>query len=236
MYALQDGHFDDGERLAREAAAVGERMDHPNVRPVLAAQLLASDLLRGRFEAAATRLDRYLARAPAQPLLRAQLAYALLGAGDAAGARQQLALLAADDFAAIPRDSVWLVALAHLAEVCAGLADAARAAVLERLLAPFADRVIGAGPGVASLGHGARYRALLAATLGRDDDALRHCAAARVAHEHMSARPWLAYTLRDEAALRERGGGGGSEARRRARQLAAELGMTGLARELATRD
>ena len=228
MYAAQDGRFDDAERLARDGAAFGERMDHPNVRPLLAAQLLALDLLRGRFDVVATRLDHYLARAAGQPLLRAQLAYALLGAGDAAGARRHLTLLAADDFAAIPRDSVWLAALAYLSEVCAGLDDAPRAGALERLLAPFADRIIGAGPGVASLGHGARYRALLAATLGRDAEALRHLDTARSAHERMGARPWLAYTLRDEAMVRERSGGDGSEARRRACQLADELGMAGL--------
>jgi hypothetical protein len=233
MYALQDGRFDDAERIAHEAAAFGERMDHPNVRPLLGAQLLALHFLQGRYDEVATRLDRYLARAAGHRLLRAQLAHALLRGGDAGAAQRQLALLAADDFAAIPRDSVWLITLSHLAEVCAAVGDRRRAAVLDALFAPFADRVIGAGPGVASLGHGARYLALLAATLGRVDEALRHCAAARLAHERMGARPWLAYTLRDEAMLQARAGRDPTEARRQAWRLADELGMAGLVRELA---
>jgi len=236
MYALQDGRFEDAERAAHDAAAFGERMDHPNVRPLLGAQLLALDLLRGRFDEVAARLDRYLARGPGQPLLRAQLAHALVGAGDMGAAQRHFALLAADDFAAIPRDGVWLIALSYLAEVCADLGDRRRAAVLQGLFTPFADRIIGAGPGVASRGHGARYLARLAATLGHGDEALRHCATARLAHERMGARPWLAYTLRDEAALRERAGGDPGAARRGARELADALGMQGLARELAARD
>lgn len=233
MHALQDGRFADTAELARAAAAFGERMDHPNVRPLLAAQLLALDLLQGRAAEVATRLERYLAQSPAQPLLRAQLAHARCAAGDLHAARRELALLAADDFAAIPRDSVWLAALAHLAEVCAAVGDRRHAATIDALLAPYADRIIGAGSGVASLGHGARYRALLAATLGRDADARRLCAIARTAHERMSARPWLAYTLRDEARMRERMGEDGSAARQRAHQLANQLGMVGLAREVA---
>ena len=43
--------------------------------------------------------------------------------------------LAAHDFADLPRDGRWLFCMVYLSEVCEALGDAARAAILYRLLA-----------------------------------------------------------------------------------------------------
>ncbi|MGH7789688.1 MAG: hypothetical protein ACRERC_22650, partial [Candidatus Binatia bacterium] len=230
MRALQDGRFGDAERLAAEALACGEQLDHPNVRPVFAAQTMHLDFLRGHWVDVAARLTRYLEQAPGQHLLRAQLAMVQARQGDHAAARRELDRLADGDFAAVPRDSVWLMTLAYLAEAAAGSGDGARAAVLHRLLAPHAARVIGAGTGIASLGHGARYVGVLAAALGRADDAARLLETARAEHERMGARPWLAFTLRDQASLLLARGGRQSrqqaaEALAQAEAIATDIGM-----------
>jgi DNA-binding winged helix-turn-helix (wHTH) protein len=244
MRALQDGRLDGAERLAEEAFAFGQQMDHPNVRPLHAAQILHLHFLQGRWAEAAPRLTRYVEQNPGQHALRAELARLRLHEGDDGAARRELDTLAANAFADIPRDAMWLICLAHLAEVSAGLGDRERAKLLHTLLAAHADRVIGAGPGIASLGHASRYLGLLAMALERWEEAARLLDTARAEHERMGARPWLAYTLSDQARLssgrplRGRARAAAStqaeKLRRRALDLARAVGMDGLVRRIST--
>ena len=78
----------------------------------------------------------------------------------------------------------------------------------------------------------ARDLGLLAATMVRRDDAVRHFEHALEANERIGARPWLAHTRRDLArALDSRGAAGDRERARdlHAQALAAyrELGISG---------
>jgi hypothetical protein len=63
-------------------------------------------------------------------------------------------------------DAVWLRCLTDCASVCAYLGDAARAAALHRLLAPYGDQlpVLVVGTAGGSVHH---YLGLLATTMGR---------------------------------------------------------------------
>jgi hypothetical protein len=78
-------------------------------------------------------------------------------------ARRAFEELAEGEFAALPRDGEWLFCLALLAEVAAHLDDQARAALLYRLLGPYA-RVNAMAAGEVALGPVARYLGILAAT------------------------------------------------------------------------
>ena len=49
--------------------------------------------------------------------------------------------LAVDGFAFLPRDHGWLFGMTYLAETALLLGDARRAAEIEQLLAPYADRM-----------------------------------------------------------------------------------------------
>ena len=82
------------------------------------------------------------------------------------------------------------------------------------------------------------------ATLERWDDAARLLELARREHERMGARPWLAFTLRDQARLRLARPSTGRALtnaradahalRSRALDLAREIGMDGFQREIRT--
>ena len=144
-------------------------------------------------------------------------------AGTRAGGAARIRRACRGEFAALPRDSEWLFCLSILAEVAAYLRDQDRAAVLYRLLAPYA-RVHAMAAGEAPLGPVARYLGILATTTSRWADAARHFEDAIAINARVGARPWLAHTQDDYAhMLLERDQPGDSE---RARELLAEAVST----------
>jgi DNA-binding NarL/FixJ family response regulator len=149
-----------------------------------------------------------------------------------------------------------MIARILLAETCAFLGDAHRAAQLYTLLLPFAARNVRlAGTPVAScLGSVERYLGLLAGTMARAaadrgaaapagwDEAQAHFEAALAFNANMGARPFVAQTQHDYAAMLVARGRPGD--RTRAQELLAQalvtardLGMSGLeAQALAARE
>jgi ATP/maltotriose-dependent transcriptional regulator MalT len=121
--------------------------------------------------------------------------------GDVAAARTLFADLARDNFASLPQDGRWATCLMYLAEVCAALDDAAAAAVLHRLLAPWKGRNIVMGGGTGCWGSGDRFLGLLATVEARWDDAERHFADALALNERTCAFAPLAHTHGDFAAM-----------------------------------
>jgi DNA-binding winged helix-turn-helix (wHTH) protein/tetratricopeptide (TPR) repeat protein len=242
LHALSEGRLGDAEGLVQETFAVGRTMDHPNVVLLVGLHTLMLRHLQGRDAEVEGMLVPFLAREPSSPL-RPWLAETHLRQGKETEARRAFEALAADDFAGIARDTAWLIAVAQLSVVCAGLGDRRRAAILYEMLSPFADRVIGVGASLVPLGHGSRYLALLAQTLGRWGEAAELLERSVAAHEEMGARPWLARALLDQARLlerRPRTGRGGTSPRAkadraldRALELAGEVGMVGLVAEIA---
>ena len=70
-----------------------------------------------------------------------------------------------------------------------------------QILLPFAGRNVVIGSGAACYGALARYLGALATTLGRLDDAARHFENAFAMNARMDARPWLAHTQHQYAAM-----------------------------------
>jgi DNA-binding NarL/FixJ family response regulator len=108
--------------------------------------------------------------------------------------RAEFEHLARDNFSTLPRDALWLGCMSFLADVCAYLGDAERAAVLYELLCPYAGHTITVGSAVVCYGAAARYLGLLAATMARWEEAAQHFEDALEMNARMNARPWLAYT------------------------------------------
>jgi tetratricopeptide (TPR) repeat protein len=145
--------------------------------------------------------------------------------------------LAADGFAALPRDEEWVFGLSLLAEVIDRLDDAPRSARLYELLAPFAGRNVLSVPDVAA-GSVARTLGVLAAATGRWEAADAHFEEALAMNLRMGARPWAARTLHGRARMLVARGAPGDRARaseelRRAIDGYRALGMTAWAQRAA---
>jgi tetratricopeptide (TPR) repeat protein len=206
MRALLDGRFEDAELAIEEARREGERAESPNVAFRSAVHLFALRRAQGRTGELEPLLRAAVARLPGLAALRVSLALASVEAGRDLEARAQLEHLAADDFARVPRDGSWLAAMCHLALVTTALGDTPRTALLYEQLLPYADRVA-----VVSLAHGcegavARFLAVLAASLGRFDEAERHFEHALARNTALGAPALVAETRAAWAAMRSREG------------------------------
>jgi hypothetical protein len=134
---------------------------------------------QGRLGELADVFEATVEGSPTVPAWRTTLAAALCQADRVDDARGQFERLAVDDFTDLPRDFTWMSGLATLAWVCAWLNDRERAPVLYDLLLPFAPyngRVSRFGLGC--IGPVAYYLGLLASTMSRWADAIRHLEAA----------------------------------------------------------
>jgi tetratricopeptide (TPR) repeat protein len=87
-----------------------------------------------------------------------------------------------------------------LALVCAALGDSARSAMLYDILLPSAG-LHAASASMYSLGSVSRFLGLLATTLGRLEDAERHFIEALAMNERIGARPYVAHTQHEHAAM-----------------------------------
>jgi hypothetical protein len=115
-------------------------------------------------------------------------------------AREHVEWLAADDFAGLPRNHLYVHHLAVLAIACSALGDRRWTERLYELLLPYADRnVIVARLPLGTLGSASQHLGLLAAALSRWGDAAAHFATAVQGHEHMGAAPLLARSRSEHA-------------------------------------
>ena len=241
MLAAVRGRFDDAQALIAQVADQGRRVglaDTGRLVGTVRGEMIA--MLRGdppgaeaeagleELRAAARRSPGHLYEATAARLLVA------LGRPAEAGLELQRALpgvLAGSG----PR---WLGAAADLAVVAAATGDTPAAARLYPALAGYRGRlVVWAGANTVT-GPVSHHLGILAACLGRLDDAAELLTEAAVWEEETGALPFLASTLAALASTLTRRGYDGDTARasdhqQRAREIAARLGMSGLLASLA---
>jgi len=231
--AFLAGRFAEAEQLALQAFEIGQRYGIGNAEGIFGIHMFTFRREQGRLREIAPLVQHFLREqghgAAWQPGLA--LIYTDLGRID--DARAQFERLAANDFAAVPRDALWQTCLAYLAEVCAVLGDSTRAAKLYESLLPYAQLNVLVGLDF-YLGASGRYLGQLAATMSRWDEAQAHFEHALDLDERTGARTWLAHSrYQFGQMLLARGL---PEDRDRARALIAqalattrELGMHGLA-------
>ncbi|HLZ71104.1 MAG TPA: AAA family ATPase [Dehalococcoidia bacterium] len=233
MRALLFGRFAEAEELVQRALALGRRTQRRDATPLFIVQWGALRRLQGRAAELEPWLRELVERFPDTPVWRAALATVRAEQGEADAARGEFERLARGGFEGIARDANWLVALTSLAEVCACLGDGERAAVLYDLLLPYAEQLVVAGAAVVCLGAVAHYLGLLAALLARWDAAEGHFARAQALHARLGAKPWLATTHYEHAAMLLARGDPGERARAlelvaEALTIAQDLGMARL--------
>jgi tetratricopeptide (TPR) repeat protein len=201
--AMISGLLEDTEQLIHEGIALGWSLQDSTVPILAGAQLFWLRMGQGRLRELEDAVRQFADQLPAMPAWRVALATVYLHTERAAQARREYDRLAEGDFAAIPRDNVWSVAMALLAELAETFDDAERARLLEESLAPLADRNVVTPTGIFA-GPVTRYLALTATARGDHDLALERIALAREACERMDYRPMLAILYVDEARVRAR--------------------------------
>ena len=207
-----EGSFAEAEQLTAEAGRLAADLRDSTIPMQTAAQVVGMRWAQGRMGEMHQQLKRFAEGYPAMPVFRAALALACCETGRDADARRELRLLAERDFEGVPRDNVWLLAMALLSETCARLEDASAAEVLYRLFAPFDGRNV-TSPDAIFAGPVARYLGLSrrpAATGGRRAPFRRRVGTG----EPRFARPAMAHAAgsRTHAAGAGRQGGAGPSA------------------------
>jgi DNA-binding SARP family transcriptional activator len=229
MLALAAGRLAEGEELVEQSLELGERALPAGVTAVYWVQRYTLCDFRGDVEELEPMIRGIAAAHPTRPVLRCVLAHLHARVGRLPEARAALDDLARDDFAALPFDQEWLLAMSLLAETAGILDDTDSAAVLYRLLVPWAGLNV-ADQAEAVRGAVARYLGILAATLDRWEEAERHFENALAMNERMGFRPWLAHTQLEYAQMllaRDRPGDSerAQRLREQARAIYRELGM-----------
>jgi len=194
MRATFLGHFEEGERLAQQAFAIGQRLRGQDALGIFGVQMFTLRREQGRLQELALVVRRFVQMSSEASTWRPGLALIYSELGLEQEARTEFECLAAHDFTDIARDARWVACLVYLSEVCTFLGDARRAAMLYQCLLPHDGYTLVVGPTAACYGAAAYYLGLLAATMCRWEEAQRHFTAALAMNARMGARPALAHT------------------------------------------
>jgi DNA-binding CsgD family transcriptional regulator len=235
--ALHRGDLDEAETLIREGIRL-DRATRSDAGDPLSLLVFALRREQDRLSEVAPLVEAIALDATA--LWQPGLALLLVELGRRDAARRLFEGLAADGFAGLARDGRWISSMAFLAEVCVALGDAPRAAILHRLLLPYAGRILVPGNGAGCAGAADRHLGLLAATMGNWPEAERHFAAALALNAETGGLAPLAHTRHDLAAMLLGRGAPGDAARARALfdealAEATRLGLAALARRVRER-
>lgn len=232
MRALLAARFDDAERLAHEALAVGRRHGYPDALAAYGAQLYVIRWGQGQLAELAQTIDAAASREDTPAITEGAMVHFLALTGRTEQARRRFAA-ACDVLVASPKDATWLAHLVLLGEACAVLEERDRAGALADLLAPYVDRVVVAGPAAVCLGPAARVAGSLAGLIGRHDVAIGLLVRAEALAERLGAGAWLAEAHIDLGAAHFARDAAGDRAAARARvamarTLADRLGLRGV--------
>jgi DNA-binding SARP family transcriptional activator len=196
--ALLEGRFADAERHIAETVRLGEQAQVSDAAENAVTQTFALRWALGGLGEISADVQQLAEERPARAVYRCLVAVLDLELGNEEGARGALEALGADEFAAVPHDPEWMLALCLLVEVAGALGDVERAAVLYRVLEPYGHLVV-IDPHEFGTGSAARTLGVAATACGRLEDAERHFHEALAMNERIGARPWLARTQEDYA-------------------------------------
>jgi len=198
--ALARGDFAAAEAAAERGLQRGTDR-HPGAAGVYGLQMFAIRRDQGQLAEVMPVLELAARNPRVQGVWGPGLAVLFAEVGRLDDARDRFDALAADGFAAIPRDAVWPAALSFLADVCIALGDTTQAERLYHEMLPFANTALMVALTIC-LGPADRLLGGLAALRGRPDDAERHFAAAIELARSAGAPPWIARVEHDWARTR----------------------------------
>jgi class 3 adenylate cyclase/DNA-binding CsgD family transcriptional regulator len=201
MVALLRGECANAERLILKLTELVRGFGGTHPADQVSMQIFALRREQGRLTGLQQVVSAFLRQHTAASVWSPGLMLVYLEIGQHKEAQEEFEKMAADDFASIPRDGRWHYSLVYLSEVCAALGDGARAAVLYRLLVPFARRNILLGFGMVCCGSADRFLGLLSAAMARWSEAQQHFEQALAMNDRTGARVPLAHTQHDYAAM-----------------------------------
>ena len=196
--ATIEGRFQDARGLLAGVAALSGELPSTTVPLSVDSQLIVLNWVQHGAATIGESVRRYADGVPAMPVWRAVLAATLAATGRAAEAQLEFDRLAAGDYAAVPRDSLWFGTMAALTEAVLVLGMRERARELHALLRPYAGRNI-VTPTVAFLGPIEMWLGILARVGGDRESALEHLGRARASADRNGARMSLLRTAVLEA-------------------------------------
>jgi DNA-binding SARP family transcriptional activator len=228
MRVMLSGDVGQAERLALANFDLGRATGQPDASLFFLAQLFCIRYEQGRLDEMERTVQEALSARPGLLPLHSLLALLYCETDRPEAARPHFEALTTDDFASVPEDNIWTLTMLYAVPACAQLNDAPRAAVLHRLLRPYADQ-FGFDTG-GTRGSFAHHLGLLATVTGQFDEADAQFAAAGEVHERMGAPTWLARTRLEWARmlLARRRPGDADQAKRLLRQARATAKERGL--------
>jgi DNA-binding winged helix-turn-helix (wHTH) protein len=189
--ALLAGRVADAEARIAEAFEVGRASGQPDAALLRDYQLLAVRRVEGRLAEMEPVVRRLVDEHPGLPVLRAVAAAFYCEIDRAEEARPFVESVRAS-FDRVPRDVNWLATMTGYACAVARLREKREAALLYSHLSPFPRHVESSWGTVG--GCVAHYLGLLAAALGRWEDAEHRFDTAREVHSRLEARYWMVAT------------------------------------------
>jgi tetratricopeptide (TPR) repeat protein len=202
MRAILDGRFAEADELAFEGLKLSRQVHDPNRFQVSGSQLSFIALMLGRTDGLVETMAGIIEQQRSKvPIYRCTLGWFYAQLGKREKARAELERVASNDFKDFRRNVLWLMSIAFAAEISSTVGDARRAKVLYELLLPYSGRNVVPGYAPVCWGPVSRYLGLLAATLELWEEAARHFEDAVTMNARMGARPWLAQTQHDYAAM-----------------------------------
>ena len=174
--AIMAGDPERAEELATAAFEMGTDSGQPDALAIYGSQLMYVRHQQGRLGELLSLINQAVTENPGLPAFRPVLAAAHLEVGNNAMALDLLDAGAADGFASLPLDFIWLMGVTSYALVAVELRATGPAEKLYDLLAPYHEQV----PFIGTLGFFPAALALggLASVLGRYDMAQAHFTAA----------------------------------------------------------
>jgi tetratricopeptide (TPR) repeat protein len=198
------GELEAGERLAEQALRLGQEAGQPDTAMIYGGTIVVNRMVQGRGAEVIALIERMVAEYPGVPAWEAALGYMCCLIDRRPEGAEILARGATQNFEHLHYDQNRLTGLVLYADTAAQPRSVEAAAMLYELIKPHADQVVWNG-GV-SFGHARTYCAMLAATLGRHEQADADFAFACEFHHWHGLQVWQARSeLGWAEALAERG-------------------------------
>jgi hypothetical protein len=196
MRALFEGRLEDGEAIAQRAYTIGTQSQQPGALQSFVIQTFFLAWQRSGLGDLLPSAAEWAQNNESAPGWRAALAVSYAEAGRTDDAANELAWLTRDDFAAVPRDNLWLATMCLCAHASWRIDDIAMAVALRSRIAPYANRNVTIGTALA-LGAAGRSLGQLDAMRGDLDSAVVVLDRAVAANERMGSTFWAGQARRD---------------------------------------